>query len=261
MNILIFDTETTSINKPFCYNIGYVIFNTDTDAVLLKRDFVVEQVWHNRPLFESAYYANKRPQYVQGMRAHSIVMDKYGYIQRQMARDIREHNVEGAYAFNSPFDDRVFDFNADYFHCNNALDCVPVYDIRGYAVRYLMNEAYKDFCDENAEIKNGVGERKFVTDKDGYKTTAESFYCFLRNDCWFDEAHTALADSEIELEILRACLKRGAPLAQNFTTAKAYPRHDVIPFVVKVGGKETLAGICNKANVRRTKDKFVITIV
>ena len=29
MNIMVFDTETVSVNKPFCYNIGYVIYNTD----------------------------------------------------------------------------------------------------------------------------------------------------------------------------------------------------------------------------------------
>ena len=44
MNILVFDTETAgSLNKPFCYNIGYVIANTDTKEILLKKDFVVEQ--------------------------------------------------------------------------------------------------------------------------------------------------------------------------------------------------------------------------
>ena len=44
MNIVIFDTETTNLEKPFCYNIGYVIADTDSKQVLLKRDFVVEQV-------------------------------------------------------------------------------------------------------------------------------------------------------------------------------------------------------------------------
>ena len=29
MNILVFDTETISVDKPFCYNIGYAIYDTD----------------------------------------------------------------------------------------------------------------------------------------------------------------------------------------------------------------------------------------
>ena len=51
MNIMVFDTETISVNKPYCYNIGYIIYDTDGGQVLCKRDFVVEQVWNNRPLF------------------------------------------------------------------------------------------------------------------------------------------------------------------------------------------------------------------
>ena len=59
--ICVFDTETTSLDKPFCYNIGYVIADPETDEILLRRDFVVEQIWHNQPLFQTAYYAAQRP--------------------------------------------------------------------------------------------------------------------------------------------------------------------------------------------------------
>ena len=58
MNIMVFDTETTNLEKPFCYNIGYVIMDTESREVRAKRDFVVEQVWHNPMLFTTAYYAN-----------------------------------------------------------------------------------------------------------------------------------------------------------------------------------------------------------
>lgn len=259
MTILVFDTETTSLNKPFCYNLGYVIYDTDRGEILAQRDFVVEQVWHNRPLFESAYYADKRPQYVRGMRAHEILMNKYGYIQRQMARDIREFKVAGAYAFNSPFDDRVLEFNANYYHCNNALDSVPVYDIRGYAIKFLMNDDYRTFCDRNAEVKNDT-DRKFVTDSDGYKTTAESFYCFLTDNIEFDEAHTALADSEIELHILLECIKRGAEWSADYPAAKSYPREVTKPFTVRVQGQVVMTGDCRTATARKTKKGISIII-
>ena len=49
MIIRVFDTETTSLDKPFCYNIGYTLIDTDTWKPVLERDCVVEQVWHNLP--------------------------------------------------------------------------------------------------------------------------------------------------------------------------------------------------------------------
>ena len=44
MNIMVFDTETTNLEKPFCYNIGYVIFDTESGEIRMSRDYVVEQV-------------------------------------------------------------------------------------------------------------------------------------------------------------------------------------------------------------------------
>ena len=55
-NVIIFDTETISLNKSFIYNIGYVICDPD-GKVLLQRDMVIRQIYDNAPLFATAYYA------------------------------------------------------------------------------------------------------------------------------------------------------------------------------------------------------------
>ena len=84
MNIMVFDTETIDVEKAYCYNIGYVVFNTEEKTIMAKRDFVVEQVWHNAMLFNTAYYANKKPIYVSRLRGRSCRMEKFGYITQQM---------------------------------------------------------------------------------------------------------------------------------------------------------------------------------
>ena len=146
MNIMVFDTETVSVNKPFCYNIGYVIYNTDTDETLAHKDFVVEQIWHNIPLFSTAYYADKRPIYVTRMRAKKTKMNKYGYICKEMIKDLNTFNVEYAYAYNSSFDEKVFEYNCDYFKCNNPFDTVPILDIRGNVHNSIaFTNNYKNF--------------------------------------------------------------------------------------------------------------------
>ena len=77
MNICVFDTETISLDKPFCYNIGYVIAD-DCGKTLLKKSYVVEQIWHNLPLFSTAYYAEKRNIYVSEMRGKKTFLEKFG---------------------------------------------------------------------------------------------------------------------------------------------------------------------------------------
>lgn len=209
MNICIFDTETISVDKPFCYNIGYVIVDTATWDVLLKKDFVVEQIWHNNELFNTAHYAEKKPIYVAEMRKHNTRMTKYGYICREMLRDFSAFSVEEAYAYNCDFDDRVFNYNCDWFKCANPFDAIGIHDIRGFVHNKMIDNDYKKFCDDN-----------FLYTKAGnYSTTAEDVYRYLLDDATFKEDHTALSDSLIELEILKACKPSDAEL-KTFPVAK-----------------------------------------
>ena len=198
MNIMIFDTETTSLEKPFCYNIGYVVYNTEQDNILLKREFVCEQVWHNPMLFTTAYYSNKRELYVNRMRARQIAMDKFGYICQQMIRDIKMYEIELAFAYNSTFDEKVFNYNCEWFKCNNPFDNVEIKDIRGYVHNSIANQDhFKQWCDHNEKF----------TEKGNYSTTAETIYQYVSRDLEFVEEHTALNDSLIELAILVHCVK------------------------------------------------------
>lgn len=209
MNIVVFDSETTNIDKPFCYNIGYKIVNVETDTTLLQRDYVVEQVWHNPMLFTTAYYADKRPLYVKRMRAKQTIMDKYGYITQQMIRDFKNFKVEIAFAYNSPFDTRVIDYNCDWFKTNTPFDNIPIRDIRGFVHRFIaFTEEFQDFCDKH----------RYYTESGNYSTTAETLYRYITNNTEFEEEHTALADSEIEWEILKYCLQKGADITQEYKT-------------------------------------------
>lgn len=213
--IVVFDTETTSIEKPFVYNIGYKIIDTETNTCLVKHDFVVEQVWHNKELFTTSYYADKRQEYINRMRAKTCIMAKIGYITQTMCREFKFYQVESAYAYNSSFDDGVFEFNCEWFKVINPFDNIQIFDIRGYIFKTIaFTNEYKYFCDTH----------KLYTEKGNYSTTAESVYRFITNTPDFVEEHMALADSEIESEILLYCIKRGCEYDQNYKLYRSVPK-------------------------------------
>ena len=247
MNIAIFDTETIGKEKLFCYNIGYVICN-DCGKTLVERSFVVEQIWHNMPLFSTAYYANKRPIYVNEMKAKRTVMNKFGYICQQMIRDFHNYEVERAFAYNSPFDERVFNFNCDWFKCNNPFDNIPVIDIRGFVHQFLISDKYKEFCDKN----------ELYTDSGNYSTTAEDVYRFLSNNVEFDEEHTALADSEIERDILCACVLFGANLEKEYQVKRSIVKEKERTLHIKTA--EQTDYYFDYKKIRINKDKTEITL-
>lgn len=215
MNVMIFDTETTSLEKCFCYNIGYTILDTETGKNIIEKDFVIEQIWHNLPLFSSAYYADKRPIYVNRMRSRKTTMKKFGQVTREMIRDINNFDVVGAYAYNSPFDEKVFNFNCDWYKCENPFDTIPIFDIRGYVHNKIaFTDEFQQFCEDN----------QLFTEAGNYSTTAETLFKYISQNIDFEEEHTALSDSKIETEILKYCISLGAEYGNDYTVYKSIPR-------------------------------------
>lgn len=248
MKIVVFDTETTSLEKPFCYNIGFCIIDTDLDEILVKRDYVVEQIWHNIPLFSTAYYADKRPIYVSRMKGKACKMEKFGYITQEMCRLFKAYEIECAYAYNSSFDEKVFNFNCDYFKCINPFDNIPIFDIRGLVHRYIaFDKNFQDFCDHY----------DLYTESGHYSTTAETLFRYITQNVEFDEEHTALADSEIEYQILKECINRGGEYNVKYKTYRSIVREcDRVLRVIEKKTKRTTEFKFRK--IRIAKDKSTI---
>ena len=248
MNIVVFDTETVSLEKPFCYNIGYTIVEVESGKTLIKRDYVVEQVWHNPMLFITAYYADKRDIYVKAMRSRKTVMEKYGYICQAMIRDFIAYDVKGAYAFNSPFDDKVFTYNSEWFKCNNPFDNMPIFDIRGYVHHFMVDDNFKAFCEDYG----------YFTDSGNYSTTAEVMYRYLTGNTEFIEDHTALSDSEIESAILLECIKRGAKVNTEYEVKRSIKRE--VEKFLKVNTRDGEVYSFPYTSIRMNKEKTYINL-
>lgn len=192
MNILVLDTETIDTQKRFCYNLGYCIVNLDTGEILKKNDFVISQFWENKPLFETAYYANKKEVYVKLLRSRQAELTKWGYACTKMICDIQHFEVKNAFAFNAPFDISVLDFNSDWFKNRNPLDYVETFDIMNVIQPIVTSEEYIKFCVDN----------NLLTEGNNCSTNAEDITRFLSKTIDFSEDHTALSDSLIEAQIL-----------------------------------------------------------
>lgn len=241
MYTLILDTETTALDKPFCYDISWVVMDMETGTFIDMSMNVVEQVWHNLPLFESAYYKEKRPKYITMMRSHSATLDKWGYIMNRLARTIRQYNITDVYAYNSDFDDKTIAFNCDWYKCNNPLESVGVHDIWGYASAFITNQTeYRSFCENNSRF----------TETGNYKGSAEVVYQYIMGNPDFIEEHMGLFDSEIEAHILYHCIELGANWATDYKVNKILPRVQEAPLTIKVNGKEIYTGTYIKKYVR-----------
>jgi hypothetical protein len=165
------------------------------------------------------------------MKGRTATMDKWGYVCQRLYRDIVEFEITDGYAYNSGFDENVFEFNCEWFKTINPLDNIQVHDIRGYVMEKIaFTEAYKNFCEEQT----------LYTESGNYSTTAETVFRYLTDNIEFIEEHTALADSDIELSILINCIDRGGQWDTDYKVYRSITKNSLKEFEIITAEGETL---------------------
>lgn len=209
---IVVDTETCPLDKDFegvtpsnmwVYDIGWAIVDKRGN-VYRTRSFVNADIFlGERDLMQSAYYANKLPQYWEQIKSGERILTSFYNIRKIFLEDMAEFEVTEVFAHNMRF---------DYGTLNNTEKWLTKSKIRYFFpfgteicdTLKMANDVickmptYRKFCEENGYIcKNGQ-----------LRKTAEILYRFISQNNDFIESHTALEDVMIEKEILAYCYKQ-----------------------------------------------------
>ena len=228
--------KRVAISKPLIYDIGWVLCDRNGN-IFEKKQFLIAETFSVPSVFNTAYYRDKRPIYLEKIRNSEISVMPWAVVLNELLSDL--DMVEAVAAYNAMFDFkkaiRFTDlyinklYSPDYyewekmqmesaariasgmmanksgrFDAENFLFhglSIPIIDIWGVACSSLINtQKYKKMCLENGMLTDS-GEF--------FKTSAEATFRYITQNIEFEEAHTALNDAEIETEILRRAFKRG----------------------------------------------------
>lgn len=195
--ILVLDTETISLNKPFIYDLGYTIADTNGN-IIKKKSYIISQVWNNKELFATGYYANKKPLYYARLKSGYSKKVCWGNAMRFLANDIKKYGITEIYAYNSKFDSRALNFMCAWYKVVNGLGGMEILDIMDYIQPITKTQEYKEFC----QVNGFMTKQK----KPQPQQKAETLYRYITNNVDYEEEHTGLEDSLIELEILMTAL-------------------------------------------------------
>ncbi len=197
--IMVLDTETIGLTNRIIYNLGYKIFDLTNDKVVVKNDFVVQQFYDNKPLMMTAYYKDKKPLYTKLMKGKKARKEKWGKIMQVVCKDIKKYQIENCFAYNSNFDIKSIETTMQLFpkNKNNILDYVEIKDIMKYIKPIVESKDFEEFAIANGNVSEVTGKPS---------KSAQSLYRYITNDPTFVESHTALADCDIELDILLTAL-------------------------------------------------------
>ena len=199
--ILMIDCETTNdIDCPFVYDVGYQIF-TLADGVLCERSFVNADVFCDKELMASAFFADKIPMYWEDIKSGKRTLKVWRNIKRILAEDCKKFGVVYACAHNAAFDNRALNTTQRYQTTSKYRYFLP-FGLEWLDTLKMSRTILKDNVDYGAFCY----EHDFLTSRGCRRYTAEIIYRWLTGATDFVESHTGLEDVDIERQIFEFCL-------------------------------------------------------
>ena len=228
------EKKKIAIAKPLIYDLGWQVIDRQGN-VYCRRSYLVSEIFSVPQIFNTAYYASKRPIYLDKLAKGEIILTDWKTATAKLEKDLQI--VEAVGAYNSMFDyKKAIPFTEKYIkalyspyyykwesrqieHCKYILSTpyyksknfdgenfefrgksYKLFDLWGLSCRHLLNnDEYKQTCIDN-DWKTASG--KF------FKTSAETAFRFLTKNNDFIESHTAIEDTIIESQIFTEILKR-----------------------------------------------------
>lgn len=200
--VAILDSETANgLLQPLFYDFGWVILDVITQEILCVRSFVCAEIFLDRELMASAYYAKKIPQYEADIASGKRTLARLSTIRRIFAEDVKNFGVTAIGAYNMSFDKRASN-NTERLVTSSKYRWFFPYGLEYFCVWHMA-------CSSILRSKRFIDwaiENECVSAHGNIQTSAEVVYRYLLKNTNFDEKHMGLDDALIETEIFFAVL-------------------------------------------------------
>lgn len=196
---MVLDTETvTDARVP--YDVAWIIVDRKGNEVE-RFNGLTEEVMGNPTgrymLRHDSFSKRKASFYLDSISMNDLIMP-FEDIKARTNAALEQYHCP-VVAYNAAFDVKVLNNFSDSILGARFFNNAPVWDLWTMALNII--------CDSNNYVQ-WCKNSNFITDKGNLKSSAESVYSYLFNDVDFEEQHTALADCEIEAQILQKVFQR-----------------------------------------------------
>ena len=200
---IVIDTETTnSLDDPFCYDVGWAVVDVEGN-IYEEYSFVVADVFLDKELMASAYFADKIPQYWKDIKAGTRELKTFKNIKKAFAECVRKNEIKIVMAHNARFDYRSLNLTQRYLTNSRWRFFFP-YGIEIWDTLKMSREVLKD----NDDYSEFCYTNDYLTKRMCKRYTAEIIYRFIIGNTDFEESHTGLEDVKIEKEIFKYCMEQ-----------------------------------------------------
>lgn len=209
---IVIDTETVnSLEYPLFYDVGWQVVDSHGNKYI-ERSFINADIFIGyKNLMQSAYYADKIPQYWQDIKTGKRILTSMYKIRQQLQADCKLYGCVFICAHNARFDYKALNGTQRYITKSQYRYFTPYglewWDTLAMAKSILSNKpSYIDFCQKHNAINNGISSH--LTKGGKPRFTAEIIYQYISDNPAFIESHTGLEDVDIERQILAWCKRQ-----------------------------------------------------
>ena len=201
---IVLDTETTnSLDDPLTYDIGFAVID-EKGKVYESYSFVIAEIFLDKELMKSAYFADKIPQYWQDIKDGKRKLAKLLTVKKILTKVMKDNHTNIVIAHNARFDYRSLATTQRLLTSSKYRYFLP-YRTEIYCTLKMARQALKN----NVEYDNFCYNNGYLTKRGCKRYTAEILYRFLTGQNDFIESHTGLEDVLIEKEIFSFCFANG----------------------------------------------------
>lgn len=201
---LTIDTETANgLDNPMMYDIGGAIHDRYGNIYETFSFIIYDIFCADRALFNTAYYASKRPMYEQQIKQGTRKIVGIYTARKHIAELCKRYNVKAIIAHNACFDYRSTNYTIRYVTKSATRYFLPY----GIPVWDTLKMAQDTICKQKTYIR-WCKDNGYCTKNGKVRATAEILYRYITLENDFIESHTGLEDVLIEKEIFVRCMKQ-----------------------------------------------------
>lgn len=207
---LVLDVETCGdLDSPLVYDLGFAVCDRQ-GKIYERHSLVIKDIFYNEnEKMNSAYYANKLPQYFKGIADGVWEVCSMAGARVLVQHTIRKYNIKMVLAYNANFDRNALNNTQRYINEN-----IHYFLPNGTKVGCIWAMVCQTICCQKSYIRWCI-DNNLISESGNLKTSAETVYAYLTQNLDFEESHTGLADVEIETYIFAQCMRQHKKMAKQ----------------------------------------------
>lgn len=208
-NLLVLDTETTGdFGQPLIYDFAYKIVTLEGE-LLFKREALVSEIFDCRFAMDKAFYSSKIKAYIERYENGEIEKVSFEKLIKEFVKATRKYKVSTICAYNLAFDIKAINGTMRMTYAKGQEEEIleKLINQKNKRLLCIWNLACETILNTD-EYRAYADEHNFVSEKGNYQSNAEVAYRYIKDLPDFEEKHTAMADVDIEIEILLTILNQ-----------------------------------------------------